>query len=113
MGDWELDTIIGKGHKGAIVSMVERTSKYTKLGKVLRKTAKEVREKAVSKLSSVKEFVFTLTSDNGKEFAEHEQIAKDLNSSFFFANPYHSWGKRTKRAHQWLSKTIFSQIDLF
>ena len=77
LGDWELDTIIGKGHKGAIVSMVERTSKYTKLGKVLRKTAKEVREKAVSKLSSVKEFVFTLTSDNGKEFAEHEQIAKD------------------------------------
>lgn len=91
LGDWELDTIIGKGHKGAIVSMVERASKYTKLGKVLRKTAQEVREKTVSKLSSVKEFVFTLTSDNGKEFAEHEQIAKDLNSSFFFANPYHSW----------------------
>lgn len=91
LGDWELDTIIGKGHKGAIVSIVDRTSKYTKLAKVLRKTAREVREGTVNKLSSVKEFVLTLTSDNGKEFADHEQIAKDLGSSFFFANPYHSW----------------------
>ena len=91
MGDWELDTIIGKGHQGAIVSIVDRASKFTKLVKVSRKTAQEVREVILNKLSPIKEFVLTLTSDNGKEFANHEQIAKDLDGSFFFANPYHSW----------------------
>ena len=91
LGDWELDTIIGKGHQGAIVSIVDRASKFTKLVKVSRKTAQEVREAILNKLSPIKEFVLTLTSDNGKEFANHEQIAKDLDGSFFFANPYHSW----------------------
>ena len=39
LGDWELDTIIGKEQSGAIVSMVERASKLSKLVKVGRKTA--------------------------------------------------------------------------
>ena len=41
LGDWELDTIIGAEHNGVIVSMVERTSKLTKLVKVSHKSAKK------------------------------------------------------------------------
>jgi len=91
LGDWELDTIIGKGHKGAIVSIVDRASKLTKLIKASGKTAKEVEQAILSKLIPIQDFVLTLTADNGKEFARHQQISEALNSDFFFAKPYHSW----------------------
>ena len=38
-----------------------------------------------------KERIFTITADNGKEFASHQEVAKELEANFYFANPYHSW----------------------
>jgi len=113
LGDWELDTIIGKGHQGAIVSIVDRASKLTKLAKVSRKTAYEVKEAILSKLSSIKEFVITLTADNGKEFANHQEIAKDLNSRFFFANPYHSWERGLNEHTNGLVRQYFPKSMAF
>lgn len=91
LGDWELDTIIGTGQSGAIVSMVERTSKLTKLAKIPNKTAEEVEHALLKRLKPVQEFVYTLTADNGKEFANHERIGLELDAGFYFAKPYHSW----------------------
>lgn len=91
IGDWEIDTIIGKSHKGAIVSMVDRHSKFTMLAKVSRKTAYEVEEALITRLSQVQDSVYTITSDNGKEFANHIAISKELEADFYFAHPYHSW----------------------
>ena len=91
IGDIELDTIQSMGHKGAIVSMVDRASKLTKLVKVSGSNAEEVTEAIIDRLRPINEFLHTLTSDNGKEFAHHDQISKTLNVSFFFATPYHSW----------------------
>ncbi|QRN03849.1 IS30 family transposase [Legionella sp. MW5194] len=72
VGDWEIDTIIGKGHKDAIVTIVERLSKKTLIGKVTTKKAEEISTEVVSLLSPIKEYVLTITSDNGCEFAQHE-----------------------------------------
>lgn len=91
IGDWEVDTIIGKEHKGAIVSIVDRHSKLTMLAKVPRKTACDVEVALTTRLSEVQDFVFTITADNGKEFANHVAISKKLNAAFYFARPYHSW----------------------
>lgn len=91
LGDWELDTIIGAGQSGAIVSMVDRASKLTKLAKVSRKTAEETETALVEKLNPVREFVCTLTADNGKEFANHQKVGSALDADFYFATPYHSW----------------------
>jgi len=91
IGDWEIDTIIGKNHKGAIVSMVERRSKLTMLAKVSRNTAYDVEKALISRLSQVQDCVYTITSDNGKEFANHITISKKLKADFYFARPYHSW----------------------
>jgi IS30 family transposase len=91
LGDWELDTIIGTEASGAIVSMVERKSKVTKLEKVEHKTAENVTVALVDRLSPIEEFVLTLTADNGKEFAFHEQVSQSLKANFYFAKPYHSW----------------------
>lgn len=91
LGDWELDTIIGSGKKEAIVSMVERASKMTKLKKVSRKTAGEVGEALIEKLGPMKDFVLTLTADNGKEFSDHREVSNTLDTNFYFARPYHAW----------------------
>jgi IS30 family transposase len=91
LGDWEIDTIIGKEHKGAVVSMVERHSKLTLLGQVARKTAQEVEEVLTSKLGEVADCVLTITADNGKEFANHEAVTAKLGATIYFARPYHSW----------------------
>ena len=91
LGDWELDTIIGKNHQGALVSMVERTSKLTKLVKVPRKTAELVKDALIQKLEPIRDYVHTATSDNGMEFSSHETVSEILQADFFFAKPYHSW----------------------
>jgi IS30 family transposase len=91
IGDWELDTIIGKGHQQAIVSLTERKSRYTLIKKVTRKTAQSVSDAIISLLLPVSDKVYTLTSDNGKEFARHQTIADKLNAKFYFAHPYASW----------------------
>ena len=89
--NWEVDTIIGSGKKEVIVSMVDRTSKMTKLKKISKKTAGEVREALIEKLSPMKDFVLTLTADNGKEFSGHREISNSLDTNFYFARPYHAW----------------------
>lgn len=89
LGDWELDTIIGGGHRQAMVTMVDRQSKLTRIRRVKRKTAKAVARAVRAGLHGLT--VHTLTSDNGREFAAHEQIAESLNAGFYFCHPYHSW----------------------
>lgn len=91
IGDWEIDTVIGKNHKGAVVSMVERHSKLTLLGNVKRKTAIEVEDVLSVKLGGVKDFVHTITADNGKEFANHQRLSTKLGAKVYFARPYCSW----------------------
>ena len=91
IGDWELDTIIGKGHKQALVSLTERKTRLTLLAKVQRKSAELVSWSIRRLLEPIASKVLTLTSDNGKEFARHQEIATALDASFYFAHPYSSW----------------------
>jgi IS30 family transposase len=91
VGDWELDTIIGKGHKQALVSITERRSRLTLVAKVKRKSAALVSRSIQRLLAPIASKVFTLTSDNGKEFARHQEIAAALQANFYFAHPYSSW----------------------
>ena len=91
VGDWEADTIIGSRHLGALVSLVDRASKFMFLSKVRAKTAQEVGEAVLECLGTVKELVHTITADNGKEFAGHRRVSEELGAGFYFATPYHSW----------------------
>jgi transposase, IS30 family len=91
MGDWEIDTIIGKNRKKAIVTIVERVSKLTVLKKVETKSADLVSKAVISSLEPIADLVLTITGDNGSEFAYHEAISNQLNTEFYFAHPYSSW----------------------
>lgn len=91
VGDWELDSIIGAKHQGAITSMVERKTKLTRLVLLESPTARATRKGIIQRLKPLAEHVLTLTSDNGKEFAAHQKISKKLRADFYFATPYHAW----------------------
>lgn len=91
IGDWELDTIIGKNHKQAIVSMTERKSRLTYLYKVKTKDAASVEFAIINTLQKSGLPIHTLTADNGREFANHKGIADILKSKLYFAHPFSSW----------------------
>jgi len=91
VGHWEGDTVIGAGHKQAIVTLVERRSGYARLMKVSHKTSKQVADAVIKKLRSINARVKTITFDNGKEFAEHARIDEALGSTTYFADPFSSW----------------------
>ena len=105
LGDWEVDTMIGKGHQQALVSLTERKSHFSLLAKVVRKSADAVASAVITLLQSLSLPLHTLTSDNGKEFAYHETIAQALKVRFFFAHPYGAWERslRYKTKGSWAS----------
>ena len=91
IGDWEGDTIAGANHQSALLSHVERVSKFTRLHKLFAATAHNATSATVQDLRGDKDKVLTITYDNGKEFAGHQRIAEILNARVFFAKPYHAW----------------------
>jgi len=88
----EIDLIIGKDGKGAIVTIVERTTVFFLMRSLpFGKNAEELAKMVIEMLLPYKDFVHSITSDNGTEFAQHKKISKKLLIQFFFAHPYSSW----------------------
>ncbi len=100
IGDWEADTVIGKGHQGVLVTLAERCSKRTLIAPVPNKRANVVRDAIITLIKS--ETVHTITFDNGKEFAYHAEIKEALSSDNYFAHPYHSWERGLNENHNGL-----------
>ena len=93
-GDFEMDTIIGRGNHGAIVTLIERSTNMLFMRKLKKgKNAKELARTVIHLLSPFKEHIKSITTDNGTEFACHEMIAKSLGVTIYFADPYASWQK--------------------
>jgi IS30 family transposase len=113
LGDWEVDTLLGRKQKQAIVTLTERKSRFTLLGKVPRRTAQAVRRQVCKLLLPVMDKVHTLTSDHGKEFADHEQIAALLQLKFYFAHPYAAWERGTNENTNGLLRQYFPKKSDF
>ena len=91
VGDWEADLVIGKAHKGAIVTLAERCCRLYLAFPIVRKTAHLTTQAITTLLADFKEFVRTITYDNGREFNGHCDINDALEGDSYFAKPYHSW----------------------
>lgn len=106
-GDWEADLVIGAGQKQALVTINERTSRYSLIAHVPFKTAQAVLNTMISLLTPFAACVHTLTTGNGKEFARHERIANKLDADFFFAHPYASWERGANENMNGLIRQFF------
>ncbi len=116
VGDVEIDLVIGKNHKHPILTVVERKSGMAWLRKVADKSADAVEKELLHILLPLKDCIYTITSDNGKEFANHQSIAQKLTAGYFFARPYHSWERGCNENYNRLlrqylpKKTDFNEI---
>ncbi len=116
VGDWEIDTVIGKGQSGALVTIVERATRFTVSAQVDSKHAAVVTDAVITLLTPYTGAVHTITADNGKEFAYHEQITAALGAPVYFAHPYHSWERGLNEntngllRQYWPKETNFKQV---
>jgi len=55
----------------------------------------------------------TFTTDNGKEFAEHKTINKELNVNFYFAKPYPSYERGANKNMYGLIRQYFTKASSF
>ncbi|MDR3133877.1 MAG: IS30 family transposase [Prevotellaceae bacterium] len=117
-GDWEIDTIVGKENKGAILTATERKTGFLLMKKLPKgKNAKDLAIELFYLLLPYKKMVLSITSDNGSEFYEHKKIAKMLHTTFYFAHPYSSWERgvneyTNKLIRQYIpKKESFSNYD--
>lgn len=93
-GDWEMDLIIGKGQKSAILTLCERSKNYIIMEKLpYGKNPEKVADTVIRLLMPYRKYVLTITTDNGSEFAAHKKIAKALDTIVYFADSYASWQK--------------------
>ena len=107
IGDYEIDTMVGKGRNSYLVTIVDRKSKYTLLGLTPTKQSDHVSQEIIKQMMPLKHKVHTITADNGKEFALHENIAKSLESEFYFAHPYRSWERALNENTNGLIRQFF------
>lgn len=113
LGDWEIDTVIGQNHKGALVTIVDRKSKFTLIKKVDSKHAEGVTAATIALLGPYRNHVLTITSDNGKEFAGHETMSQTLETQVYFANPYCSWERGLNENTNGLIRQYFPKGSRF
>ena len=118
IGHWEGDLVIGKNHKSAIGTIVERKSRYTLIIKLKAKNANEVAKMFSEKLNQLNPlFKKTMTYDNGTEMARHQIITQKTGMKIYFAHPYSSWERGTNEntnglIRRYLPKgTDFNEID--
>ncbi len=113
IGDWEADTVIGKQGGAVLVTLVERKTRWSTIGKAPNRTAQEVKTVILECLQPLASQVQTLTYDNGKEFAQHLVISKELHCSGYFAHPYHSWERGLNENTNGLIRQFFPKgMDL-
>lgn len=117
LGDWEIDLVIGKGHSGALVTIVERQTSFSVSARINDKSAVTVTAATIALLKPFKSAVHTITADNGKEFAYHEQLTSALDAPVYFADPYSSWQRGLNEntngllRQYWPKSTDFKKIS--
>jgi IS30 family transposase len=107
IGDWEVDSVIGRMHQSSIVTIVERVSRYTAIIKVSSKEADIVAKAIIQRMISDQAPLFSITGDNGTEFTNHKNISESLGIDFYFTHPYSSWEKGTNENTNGLIRQYF------
>jgi len=107
-GDWEGDTIVGKGRRSALVTLVERKSGYARIARIDDMTTATTMRAAKRRLKDLPASLRrSVTFDNGKEFAGHATLTEHLGLDVYFAKPYASWQRGTNENTNGLLRQFF------
>ena len=107
LGHWEADTVIGTNHQGVLVTLVERKTGFALVRALSSKEASGVTAAIKKMLKPYQNEVLSITFDNGKEFAGHEEIARALKADCYFADPYSSWQRGSNENYNGLVRQYY------
>ncbi|MDZ7693592.1 MAG: IS30 family transposase [Balneolaceae bacterium] len=108
LGDIEVDLMMGKAHKSALLVLTDRTTLLTKIRKVTSRKAQPMAQAIIDQLSDIpSSFIKTLTFDNDKAFARHQDVAEALRADTYFTRPYTSQDKGTVENRIWVIRRFF------
>ena len=113
IGDFEIDTVTGQNHKGALLTINDRVSSMVWIAKLNGKNVEDLAQKTIEVLTPIKQWAYTITADNGKEFADHKTISQSLAIDFYFAKPYHSWERGANENTNGLIRQYFPKGSSF
>ena len=113
LGDWEADIVIGKQSRYALVTLVERKSRFTLIKKIEHRTALVTKTAIVDLLQPYRSNTLTITCDNGKEFTAHQEMSTELGAQVYFAHPYASWERGTNENTNGLLRQYFPKGNDF
>lgn len=95
IGHWEIDTMLGKGSKRCIATLVERKTGYLIIGILDARTVECLNAKVIELIGRHNMPFLSITADNGTEFHGYKDIEQATKTTFFFATPHHSWERGT------------------
>jgi IS30 family transposase len=114
IGHWEGDLVNGAHRTGNLATLAERCTRFTLVGRTWTKETQEVTRELCALLKTLPgKARLTLTLDNGKEFANHEVLAREAGIDVFFANPYHSWERGTNENTNGLIRRLYPKKSSF
>ena len=107
-GHWEGDLILGLGHRSALGTLVERTTRTTLLVPLQEKDAVSVRQAFARRIKSLpRQMKLSLTYDRGGEMAQHKLFTKETRMKVYFADPQSPWQRGTNENTNGLVRQYF------
>jgi IS30 family transposase len=107
-GDTEVDLIMGKNHKSALLVTVDRATLMTTIDKLTGKNSDIITKKIIHRMKRFPK-TKTMTFDNDQAFSQHEKIAKALKIKTYFTRPYTSQDKGTIENRNGVIRLFFSK----
>ena len=95
IGHWEMDVVVGASDQHCVVTLVERVTGATLIGKLRRRRAAAVNKRVIELIQAHPGLFKTITADNGPEFHGYEEIERATGVTIYFATPYASWERGT------------------
>ncbi len=95
IGHWEMDIVIGASDQHCVVTIVERVTGVTLVGKLRYRRAVDLNRRVIELIQAYPELFLTITVDNGPEFHSYRDIEEATGVTVYFANPYSSWERGT------------------
>jgi IS30 family transposase len=116
VGHWEIDTVVGKGARDCVTTLVERKTGYALIGKLADRSMLGTSQRTKTLIRRAPDQFKTITADNGTEFHDYESVERATGVKFYFATPYHSWERGSNEnfnglLRQYLPKRT-SQADI-
>lgn len=95
IGHWEINTVMGRGSKDCIISLVDRKTGFLAIGKLQARNTQQTAQRTTQMIHKNQPAFRTITADNGTEFHTYKDIEKATGVKFYFATPHHSWERGT------------------